>query len=233
MRRTPTVELLDHDLGTPQEIGQSLDDLWRINRWLGGVSSSQLLLSRFFERTGLKRARILEVAAGDARLAGHLRLELMRHGLLTEYFVLDRRWSHLRLGDPVALGLRPVVADVFELPFQEESFDVVMCNLFFHHFSGDAALKLLLRLASMARQAVLINDLERGVLPYLFIRFAYPFARSRLTRNDGPASVQQAYTREELRALAEAAGFLNFEVRRFRTYRLGLILWKAWSDSKA
>jgi hypothetical protein len=121
--------------------------------------------------------------------------------------------------------VKSVVADVFNLPFPEKSFEVVMCNLFLHHFSGELAGDLLRRLAAIASEAVLINDLARGLLPYLFIRVAYPFARSRITRHDGPASVRQAYTRQELRALAEAAGIREFAVHRLPLYRLGLTLW--------
>jgi SAM-dependent methyltransferase len=226
MRRIPTAELLDDDLGTPGEISASLDDLWRINRRLGGVSSSLRMLDHFFLRTGARAARILDVGCGDSRLSGCLRAELLQKGIQTEFFVLDRRLSHLQGGQPAAAGLRPVVADVFALPFPQETFDVVMCNLFLHHFSGEPARELLRSLARVAKSAVLVNDLERHILPMLFIRFAYPFARSRLTRHDGPASVRQAYTRSELAALAVEAGFRNFEAERLPPFRLGLTLWK-------
>ncbi len=226
MRRTTSTELLDDDQGTPEEINGSLDDLWRINRWLGGVSSTLRLLERFFARTGAHAVRILDVGAGDARLAGRLRSELQRRNIPAEFFVLDRNLTHLAKGRPSALGLVPVVADVLALPFPPESFEVVMCNLFFHHFSGERALDLLRRLAEVARDAVLVNDLERHPLPYIFIRCALPFARSRITRHDGPASVRQAYTRDELGALAQAAGFQDFEVRRLAPFRLGLTVWK-------
>jgi len=226
MRRVITTELLDDDLGTPGEISTSLDDLWRINRRLGGVSSSLRMLDQFFSRTDMRTARILDVGCGDSRLAGHLRAQLLNRGIQTEFFVLDRRLTHLKSGKPAAAGLRPVVADVFAMPFSEASFDVVMCNLFLHHFSGETARELLRSLARVAKSAVLVNDLERHVLPYLFIRVAYPFARSRLTRHDGPASVRQAYTRGELAALAREAGFHNFEAQRVPPFRLGLTLWK-------
>src|SRR5690242_1412912 len=198
MRRITSAELLDDDLGTPGEISASLDDLWRINRRLGGVSSSLRMLDQFFSRTGARTARILDVGCGDSRLAGHLRAQLLHRGIQSDFFVLDRRMTHLKSGKPAAAGLRPVVADVFAMPFREASFDVVMCNLFLHHFSGETACELLRSLARVARSAVLVNDLERHILPYLFIRLAIPFARSRLTRHDGPASVRQAYTRAEL-----------------------------------
>lgn len=226
MRRVIAAELLDDDLGTPEEINLSLDDLWRINRYLGGISSNFRMLKRVLARTGLCSPRILEIGAGDSRLAGRIRQKLLELGICPEYFVLDRRLSHLANGSSQDGGLLPVVADGFALPFAEGSFDVVMCNLFFHHFSGEKALEFLRSLAGVARRAVCVNDLERHVLPYLFIKIASPFARSRLTKHDAPASVRQAYTREELKDLATRAGFRDFEIERLLPFRLGLTLWK-------
>ena len=225
MQRHTSDELLDHDLGTPQEVEGILEDLWRINRFLGGVSSCLHLLERFFSRTGAHPVRILDVGAGDSRLAARLRAEFLQRGWRAEFFVVDRRSSHLALGRPSAQGLMPVAADVLALPFRERSFEIVMCNLFFHHFSGGRAQELLHRLAAVASEAVLINDLERHWLPYLFIRSAPWFTRSRLSRHDAPASVRQAYTRDELASLASAAGFRNFEVDRLAPFRLGMTLW--------
>jgi ubiquinone/menaquinone biosynthesis C-methylase UbiE len=227
MNRTLTAELLDDDLGTHEEIKQSFDDLWRINRWLGGVRTNLLLLERVFERLGLDRLRILDVGAGDGRLAKSLAQGLSLRRLNAEFMALDRRQSHLRNGHSDGGGLPRIVADVFELPFPENSFDVVMCNLVFHHFSGERARELLRRMAAVARRAVIVNDLERNVLPYIFIRIAYPFARSRITRHDGPASVRQAYTCAELATLAKWAGFSEFTVERLGAFRLGLTLWKS------
>jgi ubiquinone/menaquinone biosynthesis C-methylase UbiE len=226
MLRATSDELLDNDLGTAAEIRSSLDDLWRINRKLGGVSSNLELLARFFEKTGSHPVRILDVGAGDARLARHLRDSLARRKVRAEFVALDRRPSHLENAANGG-GLPSVAADVLALPFREGSFDVVMSNLFFHHFSGASARELLRQMAALAREAVLVNDLERHWLPYLFIRSALPFARSRITRHDGPASVRQAYTRREIEALTREAGFTHFETRRLLPFRLGLIIWKA------
>ncbi len=226
MRRVITAELLDEDLGTPQEIARSLDDLWRINRWLGGVRSNLRLLGRYFARTETREARVLDVGAGDSRLAARLQKEFRRREIRARFYALDLRLSHLRNGHSPSRDVPALVADVFNLPFGEKSFDVVMCNLFFHHFSDESAVILLRDLAKIARGAVIINDLERNFLPYLFIRAAYPFARSRITRNDGPASVRQAYTPGELRQLAARGGFRHCDVERFVPFRLGMTLWK-------
>ncbi len=226
MRRVPSQEWLDDDLGTPREIHQSFDDLWRINRWLGGVSGSLHLLERYFDRRGSRPVRILDVGSGDSRMAAHLQAELVRRKRSAEFVALDRRLSHLRNGNYSSGSLLRIVADVSDLPFPKESFDLVMCNLFLHHFSEGEAVELLCRLAEIASEAVLINDLERNPLPYIFIQVAWPFARSHITRHDGAASVRQAYTKEELETLAGRAGFSSFEVERLPVFRLGLTLWK-------
>ena len=226
MRRITCSELLDEDRGTRREIHDSLDDLWRINRWLGGVSVSLRLLEDFFARAGVHPVRVLDVGAGDSRLAGQLQRELRRRGLQAEFTVLDRCLSHLPNNFKAAGAPQPVVADALALPFAGGSFNVVMCNLFFHHFSDQAAKQLLRGMAAIASEAVMINDPERHPLPYLFIRYVPWFSRSPITRHDAPASVRQAYTRNELAAIAAEAGFTDFEVRRLVPFRLGLTLWK-------
>ena len=226
MRRITCSELLDEDRGTRREIRDSLDDLWRINRWLGGISTSLRLLEDFFARAGAHPVRVLDVGAGDSRLAGQLQRELRKRGFEAEFTVLERRLSHLGNGHMSAAAPQPVVADALALPFADGSFNVVMCNLFFHHFSDEPARQLLCGIAAISSEAVIINDPERHRLPYLFMRYAPWFAHSPITRHDGPASVRQAYTRSELAAMVAAAGFTDFEVRRFVPFRLGLTLWK-------
>lgn len=227
MRRVPSVEILDAGLLSSGELHGNLNDLWRINRWLGGVSGSLHLLSRFLERTGKRRLRVLEVGAGDGRLAGHLRQALRGRGVSAEFFTLDRRLRHLLEGRPGREGVHPVVADALALPFAAGAFDLATCNLVLHHFSGEQALVLLRALGRVARQAVLINDLERHWLAYGLIRVAPWFWRNRVSRLDGLASVRQAYTERELEELAAAAGFRDFEVHRIVPFRLGLVLWNA------
>lgn len=226
MQRIPTMELLDEDRGTPREVAESLQDLWRINRWLGGVSGSMILLLRFLARTRLRSARILDVGCGDARLAAALHNKLRPRDVAVRFFALDRRMSHLQSHRAALQDVTPLIGDAMQLPLAPGSMDGVMCNLFLHHFSGEDAKRLLRELASVAARAVLINDLERHAVAHFISRYFRPFSRSPITRHDAPASVQQAYTRDELRTLTEDAGFQDYDLLRLPKFRLGLILWK-------
>ena len=226
MRRNPSAELLDSGLLGQDEIRSNLEDLWRINRYLGGVSGCLHLLACAVRRTGRRGLRVLEVGAGDGRVAGRVRQILCRRGIQADFFTLDRRLTHVQLGRPGPGGIHSVVGNALTLPFKEGSFDLVTCNLLLHHFSGPEAVGLLAALGSVASQAVLINDIERHWVPFLVFRATSWLWCSNVSRLDGLASLRQAYIGSELEQLASAAGFDDFEVHRIVPFRLGLVLWR-------
>src|SRR5258708_7333071 len=108
MRRVSVPELLDSDEGTPQEIADSLQDLRRINRFLGGYPTTRKLLQRVAARNNLANVSYLDVGGASGA------------DLPAEVTVLDCAASHLVNGD-----LRRVCGDAFRLPFADGSFDVV------------------------------------------------------------------------------------------------------------
>ena len=65
MKRVVTAELLDTDSGSPSEIADSLDDLRMINRWFGGISTSEDLILRVARKIHSSSLSLLEVAAGS------------------------------------------------------------------------------------------------------------------------------------------------------------------------
>ena len=72
-------------------------------------------------------------------------------------------------------------------------------------------------------------DLFSGLRHWLHLGLAYagvPLYRSRLTRNDAPASVKQAYTPGEMRALLLKGGASKVTGRTHYLFRMGLVAWK-------
>jgi SAM-dependent methyltransferase len=222
-------ELLDDDEGTPAEIAQSFEDLWWINHHLGGLSTWRKLLARYLAVRPATALTLVDIGSGSGQVAQSNLAWLASRGVAATGFALDRRASHL--GQPVTGAARQAIAaDAFRLPFADASVDLVTCNLFLHHFhdtAGQPAATALLReMIRVARQGVLINDLDRAWLPYLAIHvMGWGLGFSRITRYDGPRSVRQAYTRRELAALAQRAGAANFECHWYMPFRLGLIVY--------
>ena len=69
--RRDRAERLDLGEGTLQDAAASLDDMWRINRWLGGLRAiTTHLYPRLLAQPG--SATILDVGTGSAHLAAHI-----------------------------------------------------------------------------------------------------------------------------------------------------------------
>ena len=234
MERRVSDELLDSDSGSETEISDALTDLRHINSWFGGVSTSRAMI------TGVMRARqkqssppalsLLEVAAGSGYVSRRVTAQLSRKGIRLEVTFLDRAFSHLGNGH-IANGTkasapRNVVGDALTLPFSDSSFDLVSCNLFLHHLDSGQIVRFVNEALRCCRIAVLINDLVRSPLHLAMVYASLPLYRSRITRNDAPASVKQAYTANEVTRLLRQTTAAKVDVKYHFLYRMGIVAWK-------
>jgi predicted SAM-dependent methyltransferase len=120
-----------------------------------------------------------------------------------------------------------VAADALGIPFSDSAFDLVSCTLFVHHLAPDEVLKFARECLRVSRVAVLVNDLVRHPLHLAMAYAGVPIYRSRITRNDAPASVKQAYTIEEMSGFFRGAGAAKVETQRHFLFRMGVIAWKS------
>jgi SAM-dependent methyltransferase len=221
MKRSVTAELLDADLGTPQEIADSLRDLRHINDWFGGTRTTTMLLRRVARRGQLSRLSVLEVGSGLGDVPLVARRSLARQGIELQVTLLDRLWSHLPVRDTASVS-----GDAMRLPFRNGAFDVVSCSLFAHHFEPPELPRFVTEALRVSRQAVLINDLVRSRLHLALVYLGLPLFRSPITWNDAPASVRRAYTISEMLSLLAQVPAMRVNISRHFLFRMGVLVWK-------
>jgi 2-polyprenyl-3-methyl-5-hydroxy-6-metoxy-1,4-benzoquinol methylase len=234
--RSDGEEWLDQGIGSPAAIDQSLADLSRINRWLGGMRG---LTSHLYPRLRRWRAdclRVLDLGAGGCTIPEVIARWARAERILLHVFALDLRHVHLRWAQPRLRHCPEILlvqGDVFALPFAEGSVDVVISSLFLHHFTEAELIQLLPRWAGMARRSLVMTDLVRHPVPYWFMKAASPvFARSAMTRHDAAVSIQRAYVPEELQDIAVEAGFPQAHVFTHFPYRMTLVIDQAEPERK-
>src|SRR5260370_32780704 len=85
--------------------------------------------------------------------------------------------------------------------------DSIVSSSVAHHL-GDANLVRFIRwMDRYAAHGWFINDLQRHILPYFFIKYATRFLPvNRMARHDGPVSVARAFAADDLRHLLADAG---------------------------
>jgi ubiquinone/menaquinone biosynthesis C-methylase UbiE len=238
MQRVDAPEILDSDACSPADVEATLQDLDRVNRWFGGVATTQKMVERVAQISGVRHFSLLEVASGSGEVPETVRQRLARRGIALDVTLLDRAWSHLpsrnRAGGNHAgrnhlSGSHGVVADTLALPFGDGAFDLVSCNLFAHHLNTQQLAQFVREGLRVSRKSVLINDLIRHPM-HLVLAFAgFPLMRSRVAWLDGLTSVRRAYVPDEIRSLLASAfsqAAAQVEISRNYLFRMGVIVWK-------
>jgi ubiquinone/menaquinone biosynthesis C-methylase UbiE len=202
-------ELLDAQLLDERELRRNLRDLGRMNRLPGGTAASIAAIERLAD--GQRDLCVLDLGVGGGQMAR----AFARHGrggASTRWQVLavDAHPQVLEVARGRLRGERDVellLADVRELPLADGSVDIAHASLLLHHLDPSDAVAALGEMTRVARRGVVINDLRRGILPYLVISgVTLAIASSPWTRQDGPLSVRRAYRLRELDELLHAAG---------------------------
>jgi 2-polyprenyl-3-methyl-5-hydroxy-6-metoxy-1,4-benzoquinol methylase len=115
-----------------------------------------------------------------------------------------------------------VVGSALDLPFADQSFDVVIASQMTHHLDQPAeVIRHFAEAWRVARLGVVISDLHRNPLLYLLVAVAvrvlgFPPAM----RSDGLVSVRRAFRLGEWQTFARAAGLTTAEVWLYAGTRL-------------
>ena len=232
MERVDGQEILDSDGCSAGDVQGVLAALGWVNRWFGGVATSQKMVERVVQVTGAKKLSLLEVAAGSGEVPEKVSAEVARHGIKLDVMLLDRAWSHLPSnhrgnGTPISTN-SGVVADALALPFGDAAFDLVSCSLFAHHLNAQQLAQFARESLRVSRRAMLINDLIRHPVHLALAYASFPLMRSRIAWLDGLTSVRRAYVPDEIRSMLASAFSAEVRVEIFRNYlyRMGVIVWK-------
>jgi ubiquinone/menaquinone biosynthesis C-methylase UbiE len=233
MQRIDAPEILDSDACSPADVEATLRDLGRVNRWFGGVATTQKMVERVAQFSGSKHFSLLEVAAGSGEVPEVVRQKLARRGIKLDITLLDRARSHLPRENHRGRS-HGVVADALALPFADGAFDLISCSLFAHHLDEQQLAQFMREGLRVSRCALLINDLIRHPL-HLALAFAgFPIMRSRVAWLDGLTSVRRAYVPDEIKSMLASAlstgTEAQIEISRNYLFRMGVIVWKGRSE---
>ncbi len=211
---------------TIEEHDGGLRELRLVNRYLGDVHVILKHLSTIAAGSGRDKLTVLDVGTGSADIPAAIAGRARKTGLEVFITAVDVNPQAIRIArnmigeDPM---IKFAVADGLELPFRDNSFDLVLCSKTLHHFTAKEAVRLIQGISRIARQGCIIMDLRRSWVAYALI-FALTrlFSRNRITRFDGPLSVLRAFTPGELASLASCAGASRFKISREPFWRMAI-----------
>jgi SAM-dependent methyltransferase len=209
--RSAARELLDGPALDPDELALNLREMAMLNRLPGGVGVS---VRTVLSELGADGGVVLDAGTGSGDFARRLVRAAGRRGtepaMDVSVVAVELRPEVLEVARRNLAGTSNVTlleADVLTLPMADGVVDVAHVSLLLHHLEPDEVVRALRELRRVARHSVVVNDLRRGLVP--FVMTAAPvlaFSRGAYTRHDGILSARRAYTLEETDALAAEAG---------------------------
>lgn len=194
------------------ELVAALEDVRRVNRWLGADRALEAALDRLAPAPAGRPLRVLDVGSGLGDLPLAVAAWGRKRGRRVEVVGLDcnpRLVEHARKLAADWPELRFVVGDALALPYPDGSFDWVMSHLTLHHLPAAALAPTLRRFERLvAPGGVLwLGDLVGSpftralALPFLLLA-----TRTRTGFADGLISVRNALPAQAVPELLQAAG---------------------------
>jgi SAM-dependent methyltransferase len=185
-------ELLDElPASDPRAIG-SRRDLRRINFLMGNARAITRFIKRFADRK--KTLRIAEIGAGD----GNISLRIARAFPSGELILVDR--NPTAPPAPAGWTIHVEKADVFEWIEDAPRVDVIVANLFLHHFDQDSLRELLDRCARRCDGFVAAEP-RRNAFASWFAGRVGLIGCNEVTRHDAVISVRAGFNGAELSEL--------------------------------
>ena len=209
-QRSHETELMDDFSIVGAELERTLDELRLVNVYLGGLSAVLAVLGPELVKNPEHVYRILDIGSGSADIPQGIVRWARRRGIEVEIIATDINTytcDYARRCVADFPEIKIVMADVFNLPFADDSFDYVHAAMFTHHFTQDECAEILKIMAALATRGLIVNDLHRHPLAYYSIKLLTRlFSRSRLVRNDGPLSVLRSFRPADIEELKRKSG---------------------------
>ena len=195
-------EILDHLSADDPRARRSRRDLERINAWLSHPAILTRLLGSI--RPSAASVCLTELGGGDGRSMLRVAERLHGHWPVVDLQIVDRQSvvSPQTLAEFTRLGwgVRVIQMDVFDWVKWTEARDIIVANLFLHHFEDDQLAELL-RETSLRTKAWVACEPRRIRFPLLAGLLVGLIGCNAVTRHDAAVSVGAGFVGQELSAL--------------------------------
>lgn len=212
-------EWIDDPQLDSQRHGQALEGLKRLNLVSRCSSTFWSAIQHLAKGISGEPVRVLDVASGGGDIVVSLSKKAHRSGrdfqidgcdISDHAITYARRFASQHSPLSNQFLRRDVVAE--GVP---EGYHIIMCSLFLHHLPDHQAVGLLRTMAENCQHSILVDDLRRTRLGYVFAwTGCHLLSRSPVVQSDGPQSVRAAFRDDEVRQIAAEAGLNGYRLKR-------------------
>jgi len=216
--RTEKNEIMDDFSLEGDELRVTLDEISRINHFLGGnkitLNGVRTLLLKADTTNTLT---IVDIGCGNGEILRMLsdygysnNIDLKIVGIDANPFTVN--YAQVLSKDYPNISY--LCGDVFDKSFEMAKFDIALCTLTLHHFDNDQIIELINILVKISNIGIVINDLQRSKIAYrLFQTICVVFKLNNMTKKDGLISILRGFKKNELEEFCKQLHLKNYMVQ--------------------
>lgn len=226
--RSEKEEIMDDLECSGEVVDQTLRELEFINKWLGG---NQVTLGGL-DHLISKKEFAYKITIADLGCGSGEMLKLVHNHLNPPFDLqllgVDANPHIIAYAEKNCENINAISfksANILDVSFQQEKYDIIMATLFLHHFTNHQLIEIFKTLRRQARIGIVVNDLHRHPLAYYSIKFLTRlFSKSSMVKYDAPLSVLRGFRKNELVEILREAGILNYSLRWRWAFRWQIII---------
>ena len=205
--RSSEMEIMDDFTMEGALFRDTLDKLEIINRFLGGNSVTINGLKKLLKNQPKnKTITIVDLGCGN----GDILRDISKFGRKNNYSFkligIDANLAATEYAKELSKEYSELsfkTMDILSEDFKKQSYDVVLCTLFLHHFKNEELISFLKTTTDKATIGVVVNDLHRHKLAYYLFKLIGFFIKNKMVRQDGLTSILRAFKRKDLENIAK------------------------------
>ncbi len=198
-------------------LSDALDKIAKINQFLGGnkliLKGVQQLIADYSKT---REIVIVDVGCGNGDMLRTLADFGLKNNFKFKLMGIDANNFTIRHAQQLSENYPNISyrsENIFDEPFKQLKYDIVLCTLTLHHFKDHEIIYLLNVFYTNSTIGIVINDLHRNAIAYrLFQALCFVFQLNTMSREDGLTSILRGFKKEELITFSKKLNFKNYKI---------------------
>lgn len=201
--RTDAFEIMDDFNLEGSQLADALDKIAQINQFLGGNTLTLNGVKKLISKVPKgQMIAIVDLGCGNGDMLRTLAEYAVRNQLNFKLIGIDANLFTVNYATSSSLkypNIEYLSKDIFEIEFENLTFDIALCTLTLHHFNDNDIIRIIQNVETNAQLGIVVNDLHRSKIAYRLFQFiAMVLNLNEMSKKDGLISILRGFKKEEL-----------------------------------